>query len=81
MQRFTTAAAVRTVTDYRAPASLPYGPRGDRYVWAGHSCRANGGGQEQCGSKFSYAFMSWDGKQLGRATVKAWASPLACPIR
>ena len=62
-------------------ARQPWGPRGDRYVWAGRSCRRNGFAQERVGTRYNYALMSVDGRHLGRVSVKAWASPLACPLR
>lgn len=67
--------------DREAEIQRPFGPKHDPYVWAGHSVRSNGGGQTRCGSAFSYAFIAVPGEHLGRIRVRAWASPLACPIR
>lgn len=60
--------------------SRPWGPRQDKYVWAGKSCRSNGCVQEPIGSKYSFALYGVDGSYLGRVVNKAWASPLACPL-
>ena len=80
MTRATTRCTANSI-DRDIDIVKPFGPKHDPYVWAGHSVRRSGGGQTRCGSAYVFASVSVTGEHLGRIRTRAWASPLACPIR